>query len=149
VAAQAESELGEQGVSVERKQVSVTLHYRMAPELEDRARTWAEEAAERTGLVAHPARMSYELRPPVEHDKGEVLQSIAEEAELGAACFFGDDTGDLSAFDALDRLADQGVATLRVGVRSEEAPDELLERADLVVDGPTGVLEVFKAIAAG
>ncbi len=144
VAARAERELGD-ALYVERKHVSVTLHYRRAPEMEERARTWAEAVAEETGLAAHAARMSYELRPPVPHDKGVVLQTLAEEA--AAACFFGDDRGDLEAFDALDRLAGRGVRTLRVAVRSEEAPGELLERADVVVDGPPGVLELLSAFA--
>jgi trehalose 6-phosphate phosphatase len=74
-----------------------------------------------------------------------VLEEAAE--GLGAACFFGDDRGDLAAFDALDRLAARGVATVQVAVRSGEAPDELLERADLVVDGPEGVLDVLRVLA--
>jgi trehalose 6-phosphate phosphatase len=143
-AARAERELGDR-VSVERKQVSLTLHYRGAPEAADEVERWAEETADASGLVAHAARMSYELRPPVEHDKGQVLESAAH--DLGAVCFFGDDRGDLAAFDALDRLAGKGVKTLRVGVQSDEAPSELLERADLVVEGPSGVLEVLQAIA--
>ena len=36
-----------------------------------------------------------------------------------------------------------------VGVASDEAPPELAERADAVVDGPEGFLEVLRALAAG
>ena len=47
----------------------------------------------------------------------------------------------------LDRLArDHGVVTLKVGVRSDEAPAELLEAADLVVDGPLGAAEVLSGL---
>jgi hypothetical protein len=34
-----------------------------------------------------------------------------------------------------------------VGVRSDEGPAEIVERADLVVDGPEGVSEVLAALA--
>jgi trehalose 6-phosphate phosphatase len=63
------------------------------------------------------------------------------------AAYFGDDMGDLPAFDGLDRLAAAGVDTVRVGVRTEEAPAELLRRADVVVDGPEGALALFEALA--
>ena len=135
-----------EGMTVERKGLTVVLHFRRAPELEDLAREQAESAADATGLVVHPGRMSFELRPPVTGDKGTVLEEAA--SGLRAACFFGDDSGDLAAFDALDRLTEnEGMATVKVGVRSEEAPPDLLERADLVVDGPPGVVEVLRLLA--
>jgi trehalose 6-phosphate phosphatase len=88
--------------------------------------------------------MSYELRPPVERDKGAVVAEAA--GGRGQVCFLGDDRGDVSAFDALDRLAAAGATVVRVAVASSEAPDELLERADLVVDGPQGALAVLRAL---
>jgi len=36
---------------------------------------------------------------------------------------------------------------VRVGVRSDEAPVEILERADVLVDGPLGVAELFSSLA--
>ena len=54
----------------------------------------------RPGLVVHPARKSYELRPPVAVDKGTVVADLVD--GMDAACFIGDDLGDLPAFDALD-----------------------------------------------
>jgi len=106
-----------------------------------------EEQASQSGLEVRPARMSVELHPPVRVDKGTTLLELAE--GLDAVCFLGDDHGDLAAFDALDRLAGARVATLRVGVQSAEGAVELLERADLVVDGPAGALQVIRAIAVG
>ena len=146
LAGQAEGEIPE-GVTVERKGLSFTLHYRNAPGLEPQTRRWAARAAAGSGLVVHVARMSYELRPPVGCDKGTVLEQAA--GGLGAACFFGDDRGDLEAFDALDRLAGSGATALRVAVDSPETPTELRERADLVVEGPEGALDVLHRLAAG
>jgi len=129
------------GVTIEPKGLSVTLHYRGTPAAADDARAWAEGEAARTGLVVHAARRSYELRPPVSLDKGTVVEELG--AGLDAVCFAGDDVGDLAAFDALDRLAGRGARALRVGVRSTEAPDELLARADIVVDGPEGAVALL------
>lgn len=139
--------LGLEGAIVEDKAVMVTLHYRAAA---DPARAKAElealagELAAREGLKCVPGRASFELRPPVDFTKAAV---VAERAEgLRAVAFAGDDTVDLPGFDALDELAGRGVATLRIAVRSDEAPPELIDRADVVVDGPRGALELLRRL---
>jgi trehalose 6-phosphate phosphatase len=135
------------GVGVERKGLSFTIHVRQAPQHLAWARSFAEAAAHATGLALHGGRMSFELRPPVEVDKGSVVGRLVDGAK--AACFLGDDVGDLPAFDALDRLhADCGAHVLKVGVRSAEAPAELVERADVLVDGPQGALELLRGLLA-
>jgi trehalose 6-phosphate phosphatase len=134
------------GMNVERKGAAVTLHFRTAPGAEDFVRRWAEAEAERTGLQLLHARKSYELRPPVARDKGTVIETAA--TGLGAACFLGDDQGDLACFDALDRLARRGLHAVRVAVQSSEAPPELLARADVIVDGPDGALAWLEALAS-
>jgi trehalose 6-phosphate phosphatase len=141
VAHRAEAD-GPGGLYVERKGASVTLHFRTAPGAEDLARRWAEAEAERTGLRVLHARKSFELRPPVERDKGTVIEAVA--SGLRAACFIGDDQGDLACFDALDRLAARGLHAVRVAVKSPESPPELLARADVTVDGPDGALAWLK-----
>jgi trehalose 6-phosphate phosphatase len=143
VAARAGDELAP-GVTVERKGLTVTVHYRSDPALQAATEEWAEQQAAATGLVADAARMSYELRPPIRRDKGAVLAEAA--AGRRQVCFLGDDRGDLSAFDALDRLAADGASVVRVAVTSPEAPEELLARADLVVDGPEGALSFLGAL---
>lgn len=133
------------GDAIEEKGLSLTLHFRTRPELGNEARTWAEAEAERSGLLVRSAKASIELHPPVLADKGTVVCAAAD--GLVAACFLGDDVGDLPAFDALDRLAAAGLHAVRVAVSTPEAPAELLERADLVVDGPEGALALLERLA--
>jgi trehalose 6-phosphate phosphatase len=59
----------------------------------------------------------------------------------------GDDVGDLPAFDALDRLADKGLDVVRVAVVSAETPSALIDRADHLVRGPAGTLELLESLA--
>lgn len=133
------------GVGVERKGLSVTLHIRTAVDQEDWARSWSEVAAAAHGLVVHEGRLSFELRPPVAVDKGTVVASLLE--GVSVACFLGDDVGDLPAFAALaDHAATTGATIARVGVRSSEAPPELLEACDVVVDGPAGSLALLRRL---
>jgi trehalose 6-phosphate phosphatase len=135
---------GPRGMHVESKGLSLTLHYRSHPEIAGEVEDWARSQAKRSGLVVRPARMSIELHPPINTDKGTALEALAE--DLDAVCYLGDDVGDLPAFDALDRLAATGVYTVRVAVSSEESPEELLKRADLVLDGPDAVLRFLHSL---
>jgi trehalose 6-phosphate phosphatase len=136
---------GPEGMRVESKGLSITFHYREHPECADKVGKYAQAQAARSGLEQRPARMSVELHPPIPADKGSALHEAAE--GLRSVLYIGDDVGDLPAFDALDELGDQGVTVLRVAVRSDEASDELLERADLVLDGPEGVVDLLTKLA--
>ena len=84
--------------------------------------------------------MVVELKPPVEFSKAEVVLNRAREVDARAVVFAGDDLVDLPAFDALDELERDGRTCLRIAVSSGEAPSELLDRADLVVEGPEGLV---------
>jgi trehalose 6-phosphate phosphatase len=128
------------GLRVERKQgVAVVLHWREQPERGPDAEAWAADAARRSGLDLHPAKMACELRPPVPMDKGRAVAEVV--TGMDVAAFAGDDAGDLAAFDALDRLQRDGTlgTALRIAVRSDEVPPDLVARADVVVDGPVGL----------
>lgn len=134
------------GVRVEAKGLSLTLHFRGRADIAGEVLDWADAAAGRSGLVARAAKMSVELHPPLPADKGTAAAGLT--AGLEAVCFLGDDLGDLPVFDHLESLRARGVKTAAIAVRSEEAPAELLARADLVVDGPGGAVDVLRALAA-
>lgn len=140
-----EAEVTSPATIVERKRLSLTLHYRTDPTRADAVAAWARRAAERHGLEVRPARRSVELHPPLATDKGTVVEAVA--AGLRAVVFLGDDVGDLAAFAALDRLAMAGVHAVRVVARSAESAPEVLAAADVLVDGPTGALALLHALA--
>jgi len=129
-----------EGAFVEPKGLAVTVHWRTVP-----GAAWASGAVrdeeERTGLQVHPGRRNLELRPPSAIDKGSVVARLLEGRR--AACYFGDDLGDLPAFAALAHAARRGMATVAVAVADEESPAEVLEAADLIVQGPD---EAFAAL---
>ena len=135
------------GVGVERKGLAVTLHVRNAPEAAVWMESFAASAATDHGLATHPGRQSVEIRPPVDIDKGTVVKELA--AGMEAICFLGDDRGDLPAFAALADLRDAGAATLAVAVSSPEAPPDLFDQADVVVDGPEEAQALLRQLADG
>jgi trehalose 6-phosphate phosphatase len=138
-------------VRLEDKDPIFAFHWRGAPD-EDAAQAAVErvaEGAERAGLHVHWGRKVLEVRPPVRLDKGEALRDLAGRAGVRAALFGGDDVTDLDAFDALDALVSDGAldVAVRVGVRSDDGPAEIIERADIVVDGVPGFAQVLAALA--
>ena len=138
-------------VRVEDKGAIFAFHWRGAPD-EDAAHRYVlglAADAEDAGLHTHWGRKVLELRPPVPIDKGQAVLALARRCEAGAALFAGDDTTDLDGFAALDTLVAEGslTASVRVGVRSEEGPREIVERADLVVDGVEGFAAVLAVLA--
>ncbi len=135
------------GAEVESKGLSVSLHWRRHPEIERWARSFADRETARTGLIAQPGKMALELRPPVRADKGRVVRRLAE--GCAAVGYVGDDLGDLPAFEELAALASAGVAVARVAVVDAESPPQLAAAADLVVDGPEGVLALLRLLAHG
>jgi trehalose 6-phosphate phosphatase len=136
---------GPQGMDVELKGLSITLHYRRRPELESEVVAWAESIAGPAGLRARPAKMSVELHPPIDEDKGTVLQRLAG-SHTGPVLFAGDDVGDVPAFQALDELRSAGRDVLAIVVDGPEVPAALRGRADLLVDGPAEVAELVLAL---
>lgn len=135
------------GVHVEPKRLTLALHWRRAEDhgaSEAWAQAFATDAADRHGVLAHGGRMSLEIRPPVEVDKGSVVETLCANSQ--AVCYIGDDIGDLAAFAALERLSATGVVAVKVAVASHEAPADLLARADIVVPGPPGVLRLLAAL---
>jgi trehalose 6-phosphate phosphatase len=135
------------GLLVEDKNgLTVTVHWRSAPEREAEARVYVEELRRRTGLRVHEARAALELRPPVAVDKGTVVRELA--SGMAVVAVAGDDVGDVAAFHAVTALAhDHAVASaVRIGVASAEAPPEIFD-ADMVVDGPEGLAALLDALA--
>ncbi|HWM38099.1 MAG TPA: trehalose-phosphatase [Streptomyces sp.] len=105
--------------------------------------------AERHGLMVEPGRMVLELRAPGA-DKGAALEEYVREVGAGAVLYGGDDLGDLAAFAAVEKLRGEGVPGLLVcsggGDTGERVP-EIADRADVEVDGPSGVVQLLDALA--
>lgn len=146
LAARRADELGPDGMRVEPKGLSVTLHYRGLPELAGPVRQLAERLAAETGLEARAAKMSAELHPPVEADKGLVVRELAGGAR--GVLYAGDDLGDLPAYAALTDLRAAGQVTVAVAVVTQELPRAIRAVADVLVDGPEGTVALLRALLA-
>jgi trehalose 6-phosphate phosphatase len=129
---------------VERKHFTASFHFRTADDEEAAVAVLSEIAdrARAAGLVARWGRKVLEVRPPVSAHKGTALVHLLESRGLRRALFAGDDDTDLDGFGAMDEL-DIGV---KIAVASDEGPPALRGAADLVVDGPAGLLELLRLL---
>jgi trehalose 6-phosphate phosphatase len=137
------------GTSIEDKGNALAVHTRRAAEPQvalDRLRSLVAALAERTGLTVEPGRYVLELRPPG-MDKGGALRAFVAERSATAVLYGGDDLGDLAAFDAVEEMRGQGIAGVTVCSSSDEVT-ALAERADVVVDGPAGIVALLTELAA-
>jgi trehalose 6-phosphate phosphatase len=135
---------------VEPKGLQTAVHYRAAPEPEAARRVLLERlggVARSHGLRLLEGKRVVEVAADGTPTKGDVVEEVARAHSLGGVLYAGDDLADLEAFAALDRLAGQRVVTAKVAVRSAEAPQALLDGADVVVDGPRGLLELLEELA--
>jgi trehalose 6-phosphate phosphatase len=135
------------GTKIEDKGTALAVHTRQAADPEAalaRLREPLAALAADAGLALEPGRLVLELRPPGV-DKGTALRRLAAERAARAVLFCGDDLGDLAAFAAVRALRADGVPGCTVCSMSPETP-QVADAADLVVDGPAGVVDLLRAL---
>lgn len=136
------------GAYVEDKGLAVAVHTRRLDDPEasfQRLLPELRDLAQRHDLVVEPGRNVIEVRSPGVH-KGGAVRTLVEELDAGGFVFAGDDLGDLEAFEAVRDLARAGMPTLLICSSSEEE-SALVDLADVVVDGPQGVLALLAQLA--
>ena len=132
---------------VEDKGLAHAVHTRRLPDPDgafQRLLPRLRELAGRNGLVLEPGRNVIEVRAPG-MDKGKAVERLATEVDARGFLFAGDDLGDVEAFDAVGKLAKDGLPTLLVCSASTEE-SALVPLSDVVVHGPEGVLDFLRQL---
>jgi trehalose 6-phosphate phosphatase len=135
--------LAEPGMFLQDKHATLSIHYRQTPDpagARDRLQPHLARIAEDAGLNLFEGHMVFEVRPPIEIDKGSAFQALIRDHQLDAALFIGDDTTDAAALRMAARLrAEDRCYAVGVGVESDSTPDAVLESADVFAAGVSGV----------
>ena len=134
---------------LEDKGLAVAVHTRRLPDPQgafERLLPLIEELARSHELTVEPGRQVIEVRSPG-MNKGVAVETLVQELEVGAFLFAGDDLGDVEAFEAVAALRERGMPTLLVCSASEEE-SALMSRADVVVKGPEGVLDLLRQLTS-
>jgi trehalose 6-phosphate phosphatase len=137
------------GARVEPKGFQVAVHYRAAPEPDAARRNLLERLgalAEGGDLRVLEGKRVVELAPRRGPTKGDAVERLSAERRLGALLYAGDDVADAAAFAAVRRLAGTGLTAATVAVLSDETPPTLVDQADVVVDGPEGLVRLLRSL---
>jgi trehalose 6-phosphate phosphatase len=143
-------ELQALGIGIEDKGPIAAFHWRGVPDEGAAVAQLGRVAneAEAAGLSARWGRKVLEVWPPVPIGKARAVCELIGASQARAALYGGDDATDLDAFSALDALVADGRldTAVRVGVRSEDGPRDIVTRADIVVEGAAGFKRLLERL---
>ncbi len=135
---------------VEDKGQALVVHLRGAADpaaAMTRLRDPLDALARELDLHVEPGKHVLELRG-AGSDKGAAIDALLTDSRATTVVYAGDDLGDAAAFDAVERHRAGAGHGLLIWSASPEGPG-LSERADVVVEGPDGVIGWLSALADG
>jgi trehalose 6-phosphate phosphatase len=141
------------GIVVEDKRTVLAVHYRLAPDAaaaRHEILTKVVEPARALGLAVSTGHFLYEVRPPVPFTKGTATRRLLGEHDPLATMFCGDDLTDVTGFAAVHEWAAQDArrTACAVAALTGETPQPVVDGADVLVAGVTGVHQVLARLLA-
>ena len=137
-----------EGVSIENKGVTATIHYRLCPDPQLAEREILNAVGALTqarNLRVIMGKMAINLLPPIEVNKGTATLDLIRDYNLRGGIYLGDDPTDIDAFRAIHtacrNLNFRGFA---IGILSPEMPEGLAEEADFTLNGVSDVERFFR-----
>lgn len=135
------------GMQVEDKGATLSIHYRRADDPAAAAAHFEpiiQRLTDAHDLRLHQGRMVFEVRPPVDVNKGSAFRQLIERYNLTGAVYLGDDTTDADALRAARDLRAKGACyALALGVESDDTPAPVRDNADLMLSGIQDVSAFF------
>jgi trehalose 6-phosphate phosphatase len=140
------------GVIVEDKGLSASVHYRNAPDPEQTRKALTRAiGSPPPEIEARHGRMIIDIRPVGLGDKGSATSTIIERFGLRGVVVLGDDVTDLDMFTAVaDARAEGGIrgAIIGVGGPDAEVHPEVAKMADVVLTTVTDAAELLARLAS-
>lgn len=132
-----------EGMWVEDKGATLSVHYRQTADPAAVKAGWRprlQSLAKTHALDLFGGRMVFELRPPLNLNKGTAAVQLIDEFDLDGTLFLGDDVTDVDAMRALQRRRENhGLAAAAIGVVSPDMPPQVAAAADFLAGGVSGV----------
>jgi trehalose 6-phosphate phosphatase len=98
------------GMWIEDKYATASIHYRLTPNPEKAAQEldpFIQEVVNRYGLKVNAGRRLFEIRPPIDANKGTAVEDLVNEYALDAVIYIGDDLTDVDAMQKAQELRAQ------------------------------------------
>lgn len=140
------------GVIMEDKTYSASIHYRLAPDPGAVRAVLAPiitEVASEYEFWVSDGKMVFELRPGEAVNKGSATRRLLTEHGIRSGVFLGDDVTDADAFRLLHELRrDDEYSTLTVGVLTLDTAPQVIEASDFLLDGVDDVVAMLLELSA-
>lgn len=132
------------------KRITLSVTYRQATDLPG-TRALLKEKLDQVnadyGFLLHEGRTIWEVKPPVELDKGTAIKRLIAEHRLDSAIFLGDDLTDVPALNAIRELRAAGTLKgLSVAVLGDTVVAPVQEAADVIADSVDTVTTILEWI---
>jgi len=144
--------LSMEGINIENKGVTATIHYRLYPEHQS-ARNAILAAIENSPhakrlRVMQESKYAFNLLPPIGTNKGTATRYLIKEHDLRGGIYLGDDTTDIDAFRAIRAASrDSDFQGLAIGIAGREMPENLETETDFTLNGVGDVERFLKWIS--
>jgi len=133
------------------KELSYTVHYRLCDngeKIRQIALDAISEIKDSKLLKIGEGRKVIEIRPPIGHNKGTILQKLILENDIKKIIYLGDDITDSDAFAKLNELNKQKkVKSASIVVISKETPEYVKKNASYYVKSVDEIQKFFNWIS--
>ena len=132
-----------QGISIQDKGITATIHYRLCPEPKSAERAILnrlQTLPQARRLRIMQGKMAIGLLPPVEVNKGTATLNLIREYNLKGGIYLGDDSTDIDAFRAINAASQSSdFIGFAIGIIDHEMPAELAMEANFTLNGVSDV----------
>ena len=135
------------GVIIQSKRVGGSIHYRLSPspiETRQKLLSLLEQPARQVNMSLSEGKQIVEVRVPLPVHKGQALRRFAQRNNLHAIVFAGDDRTDLDAVIEIASMRKEGITAIAIVVQHSDTLPELLESADITVQGVPGMVDLLR-----
>ena len=138
-----------EGLIIDNKGITATIHHRLSPDHESARRAILaaiENIPQAKSLhIMQESKYAINLLPPLKVDKGTAVLNLTQEYKLRGGIYLGDDITDFDAFRAMrNATRDLDFQGLAIGITGPEMPAELTAEVDFTLDGVPDVERLLK-----
>ena len=145
-----EKQITDPKVYLENKKITISVHYRNVAEpskTRDRLAPLVEKIAKENELAVFEGRMIFELRPPIQINKGTIFREMVKNQGLQSAMMIGDDITDTHAFiQARNLQSSNECNSFSLAVVEKETAQEVIDLADFTLSGVTGANQFLSSL---
>ncbi len=132
-----------EGIMIENKGITASIHYRLCPEPESARRAILaalQQSPQARKLRIIQERKAIDILPKIDVNKGTATQDLIQSYNLRGGIYLGDDLTDVDAFRAIHTPSpDLDFRGFAIGIISQEMPENFIAEIDFTLNGVSDV----------